>query len=72
MIATLNLSLDRSKYGYRMLERMGWSEGRGLGLNEDGPAEPVKVHRKKDCSGQLMVGVVHNIHEEVILVIDFA
>ena len=34
-----------------MLERMGWSEGRGLGVNEDGQENPVKLQLKKDSSG---------------------
>ena len=34
-----------------MLERMGWSEGRGLGANEDGQENPVKLQLKKDNSG---------------------
>lgn len=47
----INIIVDRSKYGYRMLERMGWCEGRGLGLNEDGQTEHLKVVAKRDNTG---------------------
>jgi Pin2-interacting protein X1 len=27
---------NKSGFGYKMLQRMGWSENKGLGKNEDG------------------------------------
>lgn len=36
---------DRSAFGYRMLEKMGWREGRGLGLKEDGSTTHVRAKR---------------------------
>ena len=32
-----------SGFGRRLMEKMGWSDGKGLGLNEDGMTEHVKV-----------------------------
>ena len=34
-----------------MLQKMGWSEGKGLGASEDGGLEHVKVKMKCDTSG---------------------
>ena len=35
-----------------MLERMGWTEGRGLGSKEDGQSEHVQVAKKSDTLGE--------------------
>ncbi|KAK3914948.1 PIN2/TERF1-interacting telomerase inhibitor 1, partial [Frankliniella fusca] len=42
---------DSSKFGQRMLEKMGWSQGKGLGANEDGSTDPVTVSYKWDSKG---------------------
>ena len=34
-----------------MLQKMGWSEGKGLGASEDGGLEHIKVKMKCDTSG---------------------
>ncbi|KAL5006329.1 hypothetical protein ScPMuIL_015135 [Solemya velum] len=44
-------SNDENKFGQKMLERMGWKKGRGLGLNEDGQTEHVKITHKMDNKG---------------------
>lgn len=36
-----------------MLERMGWNEGKGLGVNEEGRQEHVKVKKKGDHLGEI-------------------
>ncbi|KAJ3046992.1 G-patch-domain-containing protein [Rhizoclosmatium globosum] len=41
---------DKSKIGYKMMQAMGWS-GKGLGKNEDGMAEHVKVSLKSNNLG---------------------
>ncbi|KAJ1965018.1 hypothetical protein GGI12_001040 [Dipsacomyces acuminosporus] len=47
----LNWSEDKSRFGYKMLEQMGWSEGKGLGANEDGRKEHVKIKLKTNNFG---------------------
>ena len=34
-----------------MLQKMGWSEGKGLGVSGDGALEHIKVKTKYDTSG---------------------
>ena len=43
--------VDEERFGYRMMQRMGWSKGRGLGAKEDGMASFVKL-RKIDVLGE--------------------
>jgi G-patch domain len=42
---------DKSKFGFRMMEKMGWTEGKGLGANEDGKTAHVRVRKKATNSG---------------------
>ncbi|KAA0168973.1 hypothetical protein FNF31_00134 [Cafeteria roenbergensis] len=42
---------DTSQFGYRMLEKMGWSEGKGLGKNEQGEETHINVMRKVGKDG---------------------
>lgn len=44
-------SNDTNKFGQRMLEKMGWSEGKGLGANENGIIEHVVARYKNDDKG---------------------
>ncbi|XP_032590247.1 PIN2/TERF1-interacting telomerase inhibitor 1 isoform X2 [Drosophila grimshawi] len=42
---------DDTRFGTKMLEKMGWSKGRGLGAKEDGSQEFVRVRFKNDAEG---------------------
>lgn len=48
---------DKSKFGLKMLQKMGWTEGKGLGKHEDGVSEHVKVSKK---SNNLGLGATHD------------
>lgn len=41
-----------------MLEKMGWSSGKGLGANEQGMTEHVKVSYKNNQSGNIFISVI--------------
>src|SRR3989344_2338296 len=45
---------------FQMLEKMGWKEGKGLGANEDGTTEHIKVKKKIDNQGIGTETVTHN------------
>ncbi|KAK7906865.1 hypothetical protein WMY93_015477 [Mugilogobius chulae] len=44
-------SKDDNKFGQKMLERMGWSKGKGLGRSEQGATDHIKVKVKNDSYG---------------------
>ncbi|KAM4632787.1 PIN2/TERF1-interacting telomerase inhibitor 1 [Polymixia lowei] len=44
-------SNDDSKFGQKMLERMGWSKGKGLGRSEQGSTEHITVKLKNNSLG---------------------
>ncbi|KAL6096038.1 pinx1 [Pungitius sinensis] len=44
-------SKDESKFGQKMMERMGWSKGKGLGRNEQGSTDNIKVKVKNNHCG---------------------
>eukprot|EP00126_Sphaerothecum_destruens_P005037 Sdes_comp18518_c0_seq1m8562 len=46
-----NWSQDEGKFGFKMLEKMGWKKGKGLGISEQGKTDFVKVKRKEDSFG---------------------
>ena len=42
---------DDNKFGQKLLEKMGWSKGQGLGKNLQGMSDPVKCKVKDDLRG---------------------
>ncbi|XP_053316924.1 PIN2/TERF1-interacting telomerase inhibitor 1 [Spea bombifrons] len=44
-------SKDESKFGQKMLEKMGWSKGKGLGAQEQGSTEHIRVQVKNNTLG---------------------
>lgn len=42
---------DTNKFGQKMLEKMGWTHGKGLGAKENGVTEHIKVSYKNDSKG---------------------
>lgn len=42
---------DSNRFGTKMLEKMGWSKGKGLGLNLEGGQDFIKVAHKADQRG---------------------
>lgn len=44
-------SNDASKFGQRMLEKMGWTPGKGLGAKENGIVQHVVAQYKNDEKG---------------------
>ncbi|PWA03408.1 hypothetical protein BB558_000422 [Smittium angustum] len=42
---------DKSKFGYRLMQKMGWSEGQGLGASGNGIVDHLKVRLKMNSLG---------------------
>lgn len=42
---------DKSRFGFKMLQMMGWTEGKGLGVNEDGATAHIKMKKKDNSRG---------------------
>jgi Pin2-interacting protein X1 len=42
---------DKSKFGLKMLQKMGWTEGKGLGKNETGMTEHIKAEVRDQNEG---------------------
>jgi len=42
---------DTTAYGHKMLKKMGWEKGKGLGAKEEGVTEPIKLHSNTTKQG---------------------
>lgn len=49
---------DKSSFGYKMMLKMGWSEGRGLGKELQGDAKHVTLTKKIDNAGKKLIVIV--------------
>jgi hypothetical protein len=43
--------ISRANVGYRLLKKAGWTEGTGLGAQEQGAAEPIQAFQQKGSLG---------------------
>ena len=54
---------DKERYGYQMLEKMGWADGKGLGKHKSGSTSHVKIKKRKQNLGIYTKWVIsQNIH----------
>ena len=53
---------DKSSFGYKMLMKMGWSDGKGLGKNEDGNATHIRIQKREEAVGKAMKAFDHAVH----------
>ena len=62
---TQNLSWrsDKNSFGQKLLAKMGWKEGKGLGKREDGIVDHVKVKRRIDSAG---IGIASSVPDGVM------
>jgi len=42
---------NKSRFGYKMLQKMGWSEEKGLGKNESGTVDAIKLKKREEGVG---------------------
>ena len=47
----MNAEPIKSAIGMKLMEKMGWRSGQGLGKNKEGPLEPIKIVVKGDRKG---------------------
>ena len=43
---------DDCRFGTKLMEKMGWEKGKGLGAKENGITENIKVKFKSDSKGK--------------------
>ena len=46
-----NNNFDKNNFGFKMLNQMGWTAGKGLGKEESGISEFIKVKRRTQRAG---------------------
>lgn len=46
---------DEAKFGKKLMEKMGWAEGEGLGASGQGMLDPIMLRKKDDNKVKLLV-----------------
>ncbi|XP_057297933.1 PIN2/TERF1-interacting telomerase inhibitor 1-like [Hydractinia symbiolongicarpus] len=54
---------DKSKFGYQMLTKMGWSDGKGLGQKQNGAVSHIRVRKNRSNAG---IGSKHSHDDDWI------
>lgn len=49
--ASVNTSISSENKGFKLLSKMGWSEGKSIGKSQEGIKEPVQVKMQQGTSG---------------------
>lgn len=52
---------DKSRFGFKMLQKMGWREDKGLGKNDSGSVASIKVSKREEGLGLGMEKVTTSI-----------
>lgn len=60
----MNAAVKPSSYAFKLMQKMGWKEGSGLGKNEDGNAKHIVIRKREDSVGlgndsQLTAAMIH-------------
>ncbi|TFK23115.1 hypothetical protein FA15DRAFT_621465 [Coprinopsis marcescibilis] len=50
-VITVDTRIRSENKGFALLQKMGWTEGRPLGLSEDGRVDPIPFRMKSDSTG---------------------
>ncbi|CAG8450506.1 788_t:CDS:2 [Ambispora gerdemannii] len=50
-VASMDQHLPSSNIGYKLLMKMGWQAGQGLGKSQQGRRDPIKIETKSDSLG---------------------
>jgi Pin2-interacting protein X1 len=52
---------DKSRFGFKMLQKMGWKEDKGLGKNDSGSVASIKVSKREEGLGLGMEKVKQHV-----------
>ena len=49
--------IDNSRFGHKIMSKLGWIDGAGLGVSLNGSVEHIKVAEKRDMKGKSLICV---------------